>query len=249
MISWTGIISVPLLLLVIWFAWQMIVWKRRARHVPKYYLYVSDAKVDMLYSQIPLPPWERIATTLTIGYDKLSMSVLGGSSNRTLFSKLSVVVDYINSNFEVGSIDEPRAYFGGTLPMGWGQFGSESNRIIFFGGSTDRTRVGLGGSVKHVIEGHELSDVHIGSNSWMDLASVLREELDDPLQFQDLPIEPDLALAAVSIGVHEVTRVGADQPVQFLARKQHVRDYPELKERNQPHRIVLGTPIYVALAD
>jgi hypothetical protein len=87
----------------------------------KYYLYVSDTKLDMLYAQIPRPVLERLAVEL-----KVDLKVLGvvlrtnPLEDETRYAKLEVVTKYLEREGYVGTIDEPAEYFKGPVTMTWG---------------------------------------------------------------------------------------------------------------------------------
>ena len=57
----------------------------------------------------------------------------------------------------IGTIDEPKEYFAGAMSMRWGScifpFVPQltPSPLVYFGGTTETTVVGLGGSAKHVI--------------------------------------------------------------------------------------------------
>ena len=57
----------------------------------RYYVYVSDSKVDMLYSQMPSGLRDRIAAELKIDLKVVSVSVSGRRSEETRYSKLQLV--------------------------------------------------------------------------------------------------------------------------------------------------------------
>src|SRR5262249_36307589 len=65
----------------------------------KYYLYVSDTKVEMLEPQIS-----------------------GNRSATDRFSRLRSVVNFLNDTGRVGTLADPREYFSGRLPMRWGPY-------------------------------------------------------------------------------------------------------------------------------
>src|SRR3984957_14945888 len=119
----------------------------------KYFIYVSDTKVDMLYSQIPRSLKDKIAGELKLDLHVVSASVRGRDREETRYSKLSVVTDYIDKHSEVGTVDYPGSYFKGTMDMNWGEVGGEgaSEYIVFFAGRTEKTILGLGGSPWHVL--------------------------------------------------------------------------------------------------
>src|SRR5947209_11465862 len=117
----------------------------------KYYIYISDTKVDMLYPQIPKPILKRIASSLSIDLKLLGAEVnIGAKSNspdETHYAKVKIVSEYIEKHLDVGSIDAPSTYFKGKLSM---KQGTLLNQAAYFGGETERTVIGLCGSMKHV---------------------------------------------------------------------------------------------------
>ncbi len=64
----------------------------------KYYIYISDTKVDMLYPQIPQPLLKRIASNLSIDLKlfgaEVNIGAKSGSSEETRISKVRIVSEY-----------------------------------------------------------------------------------------------------------------------------------------------------------
>lgn len=82
----------------------------------KYYVYISDTKVDMLYSQIPKKILDKIAVELGINLGIFSLTAKGkGNQEETRYEKLKLVVNYIENNMDVGTVDQPKAYFKGSI--------------------------------------------------------------------------------------------------------------------------------------
>jgi hypothetical protein len=227
----------------------------------KYYLYISNTKVDMLYPQIPSRLRENLATELKIDFKVLSTTFSEEPPEETTISKLKVVTEYIEKNEPVGTVDEPKSYFKGTLPMKWGPYG-ENNEIVYFAGSTSNTVFGLGGSMDHVIGSKgESSAQYWAASTTPYLISTLKNELN--------LLEPDLELRSLMgyesprppamRAVYQVTTKmeGPVEQLQFLAKK--LLDTDDFTEEEKEHsnrmhwevdkRILLGTPLYVAMAD
>ena len=93
---------------------------------PRYYIYVSDQKVDMLYAQIPNTT--RRALQAEFGLSSRPTDSPGNEGDR--YSRLRVVVGYIDQNFEVGTVDEPDSYFRGVHEMRWGPYGQVRGRFL-----------------------------------------------------------------------------------------------------------------------
>lgn len=237
-----------------------LLWWRRPLHTSsigeqtlKYYLYISDAKVDMLYPQIPQPLLKRIAAELQI-----NLNVLGTGVGATLktdqeattrYSKLSVIVRYLEHNMVVGTLDAPGSYFKATLPMSWGplhSYVSLPGQVVYFGGATERVVIGLGGSMKHLIGKQVSPESEVPWGSGLpDLLAAL-----EMIPTGDMAGEPrDSGLALWEAASTTLRMQGPKQTVEFLAKtllEGQVENVPGLGQL--PVHVVLGTPIYVALA-
>jgi len=244
----------------------------------KYYIYISDSKLDMLYAQIPRSFLSRIAAELTLKLPFFDASVKASSPDSSKrFSKLKAVENHILSHYNVGSPDENTEYFRGTLNMNWGHFEGDQ-AIAFFFGWTEKTVVALGGSLKHVLG--SMDGLPGGWHSHAPpLLRALESELGlDPVNLPDgyLRVLPDgpffsqeqqnqLALSAafdagncVRRGRGKSGQLLPAQRLEFLAKRliygkaaQIGRD-PEtgdvILQPRGDNPVLLGTPIYVALA-
>jgi hypothetical protein len=220
----------------------------------KYYVYISGTKVDMLYSQIPKKIRDKIAVELGINLGMFSPNVKRKENHeKTRIEKLRLVVNYIENNMDVGTVGQPLEYFKGSLPMRWKALGSHSS-LVYFGGITANkiTIVGLGGSMIHVIgdqpvessEPRKSSKV-IGSQA-VGIESVLYEVLKLPeKKIADYYLEDNTELLTA---VSHVTRTinSPLQRLEFLAKRLVEGTH---KEYDKSWHVVLGTPLYVAMAD
>jgi len=218
----------------------------------------------MLLSQIPHGQKKKIATEF-----KFDLKVLGASrkaetedeDNR--FTRLEAVTAFVREYGNVGSVDEPDEYIEGELLMRWGPYinlyHSEGAPLVYFGGSTDQTIVGLGGSSKHVIGNEGQSQAHSHSITPY-LISYLQEQLGlssgpkldyrsqqvveivnfgVPFTDQEREAQP---LHAVYLATDQMQ--GPEQRLEFLAKKLLYGSYPRSEKQ-----ILLGTPIYVAMVE
>jgi len=219
----------------------------------RYYVYVSDAKLDMLSPQIPPKIRDNLAAELKIDLKLLSLTVKSKDNEETRYSKLSLVTKYLHEHEDVGSVDEPGRYFEGSLPMAWGPIGM--GRGVYFGAITEHTILGLAGSPRHVIR-----SVDAGSVPWEatsaapDLYDLLRST--SPTVVEAAPMMLGGAVLGLDpVAAEGVVRAttGLSGPVQhleFLAKR--VADgFTDLIPgySSDRKRIVLGTPVYVAQAD
>ncbi len=171
--------------------------------VLKAYKYISDAKVDVLYAQIPRGLLDGIAVDLNIDL------------------KLAVV----EASAAVKRRDQPK--------------------LVYWGGSTEHTILGLGGSPRHMIG--QVGDATMGqpSSALPYLVAFLAEHL----QVASPPVDADPVDPLDCFDAVEVTNrhlKGGMPRFEFLA--EFLLDDSDHK-RIRPHRrIMIGSPIYVALA-
>ncbi len=126
----------------------------------KYYTYISDAKVDMLFPQVPHEIKKKVATEF--GFDLKFLSAkrkAESESEENRITRLEVVAEYLRKSGKVGSVDEPDDYIADTLLMRTGRIGSQlsskkstKNRINTGDFSPSQTR----GLVIHMIRGIRL---------------------------------------------------------------------------------------------
>jgi hypothetical protein len=218
-----------------------------------YYLYISDAKVDMLIQQIdPTIMSKRtseLAVNLRIFAAKRGKEVPNGAA-RT--ARVERVVRHLLDHGDMGSVDAPGQYFYGILPVQWGPLlGSDGLSLVYFGGRTEKTILGLGGSRAHLIGAAAtpsdrdplVARSHLPSLlSGISKASHL-DVLADSRGNADLDDADRSALEAVRRASSELR--GPAQNVEFVA-KTLLRG-----STSQPARqtILLGSPLYVALVD
>src|SRR3954454_11749274 len=107
-----------------------MMWRRHQADSIKYYLYVSDAKVDMLCAQIPRTVLNRIAAEFKLDAKVLGISLKEKPSDENRYTKLRVVDRYLRDNEDIGTPEWPGVYFQGTLLMRWTILG-EGNEIVF----------------------------------------------------------------------------------------------------------------------
>jgi len=217
----------------------------------KYYVYISDAKVDMLLAQIPHDTKQRLATEFRFDLKLLSASrktETEPEDNR--FTRLEAVVTFIREYGNLGTVDEPDDFVEDTLEMRWGPYGEDEEKetLIYFGGVTDRTIVGLGGSMKHVIGSSGATYAHSHSATPTLLRRLKRElKFDEqavrsPDDLGDTEVSDDWSLRAVELATTEVE--GPKQRLEFIAKRLLFgRGYSKKK------KVLLATPLYVAMLD
>ena len=204
----------------------------------KYYVYISDAKVDMLLPQIPSTLKKKISKEFKIDLKILSASrksEVEVSENR--ISRLEAVCQYIRDNTDVGSVNDPGEYIFDTLQMRF----RTGYRLAFFGSFTGKTYVALGGSLKHMIGESPQSDGrHLSSELSGILAEVL--QVDEPYTASREALLRERFDSAENVlrwlknVIIELPPI--EQRLEFLAKT--------FLWRNQ---VVIASPLYIALAD
>ena len=199
----------------------------------RYYVYLSDTKIKMLYAQ-------------TGGAD-------GGQADST--GKLQSVLRELRRAGRIGTVDEPKEYFGGTMPMRWGPYADlsmpEDSPLVYFGGATGQTIVGLGGSAKHVMGDSGSASPH--SHSAMPyLIARLTKELGESISAADLTGSStgprDMSLVATYLATTQMH--GPSQELEFVAKRLAYgpSPYPQ-RDKNDGMKVLLGTPLYVAMSE
>jgi hypothetical protein len=214
----------------------------------KYYLYVSDTKLDMLYAQIPRPVLERLAVEL-----KVDLKVLGvvlrtnPLEDETRYSKLEVVAKYLEREGYVGTIDEPAAYFKGPVTMTWGVHG----QAVYFTGEAAGTVVALAGSLGHVVGATQEQSLPMSSLPTLVMDLLAGEVGSDAMAdaMSEIAEGGDRWAGQILFFHKEFTSMSSfpQQNVDFIARRLSYRTRdPEhgIIDRN----VLLGTPVYVAAA-
>ncbi len=219
-----------------------------------YYVYVSDSKVDMLFSQIPRGRRKQLVTELKVDVKVVSVSIKDSPTEDTRYSKLEVVHKFLEGQGLVGSVDNPAEYFAGALEMKWGPYGGiygEEREMVYFGARTEQTVLGMGGSMKHVIgAGSDSGGTHAHSATPALYAALSRHVafsqglLSNFFKHRD---DVDSSMTSAESGwdhavwLSTTQQRGGSERLDFLARKvNYVSQSPQ-----HGSAILLGSPIYV----
>jgi hypothetical protein len=220
----------------------------------KYYVYISDSKVEMLLSQIEPDEKKKIATEKKLDLKVFSISRRTEADHqRDRIAKLEAVTTYIGRFGNIGTVDEPDEYFYGDLSMRWGPFESFEidNPLVYFGGRTDRTIVGLGGSAKHVI-GNEGSSSARSDSATPYIVSHISKELGlrKGEEFGVLRGKESAMMSLYAVQVATRDMGGPAERLEFIAKRliSGPSPYPDQDER-PGMSVLLGTPLYVAMVE
>jgi len=157
---------------------------------------------------------------------------------------------------DLGTVDEPGQFFWGLLPMQWGPIVTHDGAtLLYFGGRDERTIVGLGGSA----EARPRDGAPRAASAVPSLLPVLLDAIDDRFDDEasheaaDQPSRPPTTRPTAPPWLrctgHGRLR-GPAQNVEFIAKRllSGPSPYPELDGRDGM-TVLLGSPLYVALAD
>lgn len=211
----------------------------------KYYIYISDTKLDMLYPQIPRKILERISVDLSINLGMINVNLKNKDNEKSRFDKLRIVTEYIKNNESVGSIDAPLDYFEGELPMRWGPL-SHEERSVYFGGKTDSTWIGLAGSISHVVgsnTGNKEGFASMTAQSMLfNIEIALRDDATRFPEYMQHSLQTSYIIYWATSNIS-----GPEQKLEFLAKRLHFGDVED--QRGTRRNVLLGTPLYVSLAE
>lgn len=212
----------------------------------KYYVYVSDAKVDMLFAQIPIPLLKRLSAELRIDLKVASVTVGVSAKEATRYDRLTVVLEYLRRNEPFGWVDSPASYFEETIPLVMTHVGS----TVAFTGKRGNSLLGLTGSRQHMTgQAPRLGEMNLDSVTHLALPSVAAALAS--LEREEAEIEISDAVNALAFVIAHQS--GSPRPVQVAARTLLVAD---VRTRSWPRgvrdvvagidSVVLGSPLYVA---
>ena len=212
----------------------------------KFYLYISDAKVDMLLPQIPHDVKKK--TAVTFGLDLKVLKAERQSESETednRITRLEAVVSFIRDNGPVGSVDAPQSYIYDTLALEAVDMETEAEAGdgsgVYFSGQTARTMFGLAGSSKHLLGSEGLPDSFSRSTlhaitKWLRASARLNET---PL------VARRMYDAVYDLAVQSLR----SQRLEFLARQlAFCKDYRPTPASPQKN-VLLATPLYIAMTD
>ncbi|WP_095202097.1 DUF7019 family protein [Mesorhizobium carmichaelinearum] len=218
----------------------------------KYYLYISDSKVDMLLPQIPLGFKQKASAEF--GFDIKVFSAKVSTEVNTLedrVRRLNAVTDYIVQTQDMGTIDEPASWIADTKTVKYGLIG-DGTKVTGYIGKSAETRFLLAGSSAHLVGsprdgetiGHGFSYVprlmtylksaiEYSENDELDegrLENYLGKDAGDTKQsnWQQLITDGDYRMT-------EVTEI------EFLAKR--------LMYLDGKKKVLLATPLYVAMVN
>ena len=204
------------------------------------YLYVWDTKVNGLFEQL------------------LRVEKVSGDGPHDRDSKVRAVENYYLEQNLVGTPQDPKEYFKGTLSMRWGMYDDIESRprdrppLVYFGGLDPTTPliVGLGGSSVHVLGHAGASSTHSRAATPTLVRWIVGGLYDEQSLFvlhreMEFGITRDLF---VGIGAALLYLKPPTQQLEFLAKKVcAVKECRGLEYLSGCEKtdVALGVPVYV----
>ncbi len=215
----------------------------------RYYLYISDAKVDMLLPQIVVEsPESSRAAERTEG---------------TRIQRLNTVLRHLERGGRIGSVDDPSDYVRGVHELYWGHFHRSNPHdempptIVAFSGATATTDLLMCGTTRHLVGArHPEGPAGFSSSHVPYLLNALSTAVEiDGASPASITRRPAWATEETALPTHgrelalwlvEDARwhmQGAEQKLEFVAK-------PLLSgpSRRAGRRCLLASPLYVALS-
>ena len=222
----------------------------------KYHLYVSNSKLEMLYEQI-VSSGNNKKNSFEWGVDLKVIKFMRKSEAENepdTDDKLKKVLRELDDAELVGTIEEPKEYVKGILPMRWGLLRdagrpTEEPPLVYFGGRTETTVFGFGGSSRHVIGNAGASAT--GSRSVTPyLVAHLLDGLDMSVQGWRADRKHDGdddcdTFSAIALATDHLK--GPEQRLEFYAKTLLRGEFSD-GEHQKRMKVLLGSPLYVAMA-
>ena len=201
---------------------------------PRYYIYLSKTKVEMLYPQIP----HRLAGSLeaevkaNIGVVQATIRGAAPPDTPDLYLHAAAVARYLEKHDKVGTIDRPERYIKDVATLRYGIIYEYASDIAFFGATIGSTKLGLIGSSESMVGGAERCESqHAPFYYTLKFLNRLAEQ-----EAAD-SAEPDYYSYMQAFDIASNATV-LETRAEFLARLLH-----------QEPGLIIATPIYVAAAE
>jgi hypothetical protein len=217
----------------------------------RYYLYISDAKVDMLLPQIPGALRRKVSAKF--GFD---IKVLSGSleTERTTLddriARLAAVEEYLLENEPIGSPSQPASWIQGTVDAKFMDLGDGA--ALFLTGAPSWI-LALGGSAYHLVGASKPEQVCIPFSFLPNLTGHLTRLAEDHPELlvgssedvlrhlgPEVDREFENWIEIVKWAFHNAKVT--DQRIEFLAKRL-------VSKKGNGDTVTMASPLYVASAE
>ena len=213
------------------------IFRRRRRFPVRYYVYISQTKLEILFPQIPARFLPSLEAEISVNVGVLAASVRKSVPDPSpeLAAKAGVLSDYLDKQSGwVGTVADPGRFVKGVALLQYGVMQDYAAELVFFGGVVDGVKLALIGSPASLI-GAAADATANHSLNYYDL-KFLRENAESTQEDSETQrYEYEQAIDdALEVDVLPPTR----HKLEFLA-----------KVIFHNENVLVATPIYVALAD
>lgn len=204
--------------------------------VLKYYLYLSQTKVDMLFPQVPADFLKGAEAEIKVNLGLASAALKSRSPEdaKELAGRAAAVCSYIRRHDEVGDVSLPKRWIAGTAMLQWGIVTEYASDIVFFGGKVAEKNLALLGSRESLIGEAKTAEAnHAPFYYTLKFFNqiVARNDMGKNVQPPYLSYQKDIEIALQALPKTMTN-------VEFLAKVLH----------DEPTCLV-ATPLYVAIVD
>ncbi|MFD3676434.1 DUF7019 family protein [Streptomyces sp. NPDC058613] len=244
--------------------WEAVIamahlFQRRNPTPLRYYVYISDGKLEMLFDQIDPGILKRISAEITVDLKVASIKLQEAeSAGPSRNAKLRIVEQFIDKYHRVDDIEDIERdtagresnqnadfeYVRGRIPMQWGLMDS----MVVFRGRVGSTTLVLGGSPHHLLgeKPPEISRLMSLApamvRAFLELETALKTS---PPGLVEQSSQMDAGARALDFAA-EAPFDGPTEHVEFLAVPMI---WGGLTDRDgENYQAILGTPLYVARA-
>jgi hypothetical protein len=209
----------------------------------KTYLYVSDAKVEMLINGLAPRLRDQFDLKVTAGIPGLNAEIALRHSELGHFSRAERLCGALDAEGRIGSVDDEQSeFFRGKMLAAWGFWNRTDNSyadVVFFSGFlNDDMFVGLGGSAYHTMERASERLQKYSNSGLQTLMEFLKERSEATRAGSSYQYGPPGAWEAESWDADHDNSMVPEQ-VEFVAQRL-------LDESLSGIRTIIASPIYVA---
>ncbi len=204
------------------------------------YVYVSDRKLRDFRGKVPRRILEGVAVSLKVSVKVIEAAFSKSPTRETREAMIMAVRAHLADEQKIGSVDDPRGFFEGVLPMRWGPSDDVHPPVVVFSATTQKTVVALGGSLKHANpDAVRANDTAPSALSEATVVSTVADGLIGR-NASGSPLSWEQAVFKLTLGWKET-----EEEFEFLAVR-HL--YSEARGVLDGHgrRALLGSPVYVA---
>ncbi len=221
----------------------------------KRYLYISQRKIGMYDCQRSRNWWQQLAERLSrishFKYKDIELDQLPQQDEPSQHQKMQQIIERIKQEHTVGTVDQPAEYIHDTLPLfsvlipshpGFRRRPDDPG-LIYFGGGTQQTSLGLVGSPQHLIGFVPDETARISSSDLPRLVDYINKRINEIV-----PGRPPRYKGLGAIWHADTYNSDPRIQMEFFAYRVHDSEQPQgipTKEK----RVLLYTPIYVAYKD